>query len=263
MNPGLGDVAAASGVGWRCVLACSAVWVATGCAVGPVNDSASPTSLRAEVPLTGRSCLVNWQPFSLPGKRATLYEPQEIDGLAVVGAQADSSASLLRERLRVEPDALGDISFSWKVPRLMPQADVRVRETEDAVVRVVMGFAGDESRLSARNQSQFDLAAMLLGERPPYATLMYVWDANAPLGSIVTNSRSDRVRKIVVDVGGSALNEWHSHRRNIAADFQAAFGEAPGALVSVALMTDADNTAGQASAWYGPVCLLPAEPLVR
>jgi hypothetical protein len=67
----------------------------------------------------------------------------------------------------------------------------------------------------------------------------------------------------VVDVSGSALNEWHSHRRNITADFEAAFGEVPGALVSVALMTDADNTAGQASAWYGPVCLLPAEPLIR
>ena len=35
--------------------------------------------------------------MTLPGKRATLYEPQEIDGLAVVGAQADRSASLLRD----------------------------------------------------------------------------------------------------------------------------------------------------------------------
>lgn len=263
MSLGVGDVAVVCHVVCRVVLTLTAVGIATGCAVGPANDSAPPTSMRSEVPVTGRSCLVNWQPLSLPGKRATLYEPQEVDGLAVVGAQADGSASLLRERLRVEPDALGEISFSWKVPRLMPQADVRVRETEDAVVRVVMGFAGDESRLSARNQAQFDLAAMLLGERPPYATLMYVWDANAPLGSIVTNTRSDRVRKIVVDVAGSALNEWHSHRRNIAADFEAAFGEAPGALVSVALMTDADNTTGQASAWYGPVCLLPVEPLIR
>ena len=38
-------------------------------------------------------------------------------------------------------------------------------------------------------------------------------------------------------------------------DFQRAFGEAPGPLTSIALMTDTDNTASSAEAWYGPVTL--------
>ena len=97
---------------------------------------------------------------------------------------------------------------------------------------------------------------LFTGQRLPFATLMYVWDANAPLGTIVTNTRSDRVRKIVVDVSDSALNEWHRHRRNIAADFEAAYGEPPGALVSVALMTDADNTAESSLAYVSDLVLM-------
>ena len=42
-------------------------------------------------------------------------------------------------------------------------------------------------------------------------------------------------------------------RRFKFADFQQAFGEAPGALLSIGIMTDSDNTASTASAWYGPV----------
>ena len=34
-----------------------------------------------------------------------------------------------------------------------------------------------------------------------------------------------------------------------------AFGEAPGALQSVAIMTDSDNTRSRAQAWYGPLTL--------
>ena len=45
------------------------------------------------------------------------------------------------------------------------------------------------------------LAEALTGERPPYATLVYVWDATAPVGTVIINPRSDRIRKIVVDSG--------------------------------------------------------------
>jgi hypothetical protein len=100
-----------------------------------------------------------------------------------------------------------------------------------------------------------DLAEALTGEKPPYATLMYVWDAQAPVGTVIVNPRSDRIRKIVVDSGAAQLRRWREHRRDLAADFRLAFGEAPGTLLSVALMTDSDNTRSQALSWYGPVVL--------
>jgi hypothetical protein len=120
---------------------------------------------------------------------------------------------------------------------------------------VLFAFGGDASRLSARNQLLFDLAQALTGEPPPFATLMYVWDAKAPVGSVIVNPRSDRVRKIVVASGMAGLRQWQSYRRNLAADYRLAFGEAPGALQAMAVMTDGDNTHSQLATWYGEIRL--------
>ena len=84
---------------------------------------------------------------------------------------------------------------------------------------------------------------------------MYVWDAQAPVGTVIVNPRTDRIRKIVVDSGSHHLRRWRDHRRDLVADFKLAFGEDPGPLVSIAVMTDSDNTRSRATSWYGPVGL--------
>ena len=53
------------------------------------------------------------------------------------------------------------------------------------------------------------------------------------------------------------LGRWLDYRRDVRADFEQAFGEAPGALTAVGLMTDADNTRGRTRAWYGPMKFMP------
>ena len=138
----------------------------------------------------------------------------------------------------------------------MPNASVADIDREDAVARVIFGFTGDIDKLPLRTRMKFELAQALTGETPPYATLMYVWDTRLPVGTVVINPRSDRIRKIVVDSGPAELRRWREHRRDLAADFRLAFGEEPGALTSMAVMTDSDNVRGSAHTWYGPVELL-------
>jgi hypothetical protein len=196
---------------------------------------------------------VDWHDFPIPGKRSSRYLRVQKGGRLAYEAQADRSASMWRQRLDIPPERLGEVTFSWWVDRLLPQANVAEIEREDAVARVIFGFDGDRSRLSARTRAMFELAEMLTGEEPPYATLMYVWDTRLPVDTVVTNPRSDRIRKWVLDSGPSQLGRWRDHRRPLAQDFQTAFGEPPGRLMSVALMTDADNTQGSARTWYGPL----------
>jgi len=197
----------------------------------------------------------DWHAVLLPGKRPTAYALAQKDGRAAVCAQADRSASLWRRKLLVPPDRLGDVSFSWWVPQPLVDASVADAEREDAVVRIVFAFGGDHAKLSMRNRVMFELAEALTGEMPPYATLMYVWDTRAAVGSIVVGSRTDRVRKIVVDAGDGGLRQWRDHRRDLVADFRRAFGEDPGPLQAIAVMTDTDNTGTKAEAWYGAITL--------
>jgi hypothetical protein len=195
----------------------------------------------------------DWQALTLPGKEATRYAWTEKDGRRALAAQSKASASMWRKRLEPSVQSPGEVQFSWWVQDLVPGASVAVAEREDAPARVVFGFAGDTRKLPFRTRALFDLAEALTGEAPPYATLMYVWDSNLPVGTVVINPRSDRIRKIVVDSGPMQLRRWREHRRNLAADFRLAFGEEPGALSSVGVMTDSDNTRSEGTAWYGPV----------
>jgi hypothetical protein len=100
-----------------------------------------------------------------------------------------------------------------------------------------------------------DLTEALTGEPLPYATLMYVWSNQRPVDSVIVNARTDRVRKWVVESGDTRLKQWLSYQRDVRADFEKAFGEAPGRLVGIAIMTDADNTRSNVRAWYGDIHL--------
>jgi hypothetical protein len=196
-----------------------------------------------------------WQPLALPGKASTRYSWTEKDGRPALEAASERSASIWRKRLEPALAHVGEVSFSWWAQGLIPDASVADIDREDAVARVIFGFGGDVDKLPLRTRMKFELAQALTGEVPPYATLMYVWDSKLPIGTVVVNPRSDRIRKIVVDSGPGQLHRWRDHKRDLAADFRLAFGEAPGPLVSMAVMTDSDNNRASARTWYGLVVL--------
>jgi hypothetical protein len=222
-----------------------------GCAA-PGPEPAAPTAqpdgpAAAPDPVAG-----GWHSVLLPGKEATSYRWTSHDGRLALAASSAGSASLWRRKVALDAERVGSVRFAWWVDGVIAGASVADATAEDAPARVIFAFGGDESKLPQRTRMQFDLAEALTGERPPYATLMYVYESNAPPGSVIVNPRSDRVRKIVLDSGVDQLRRWRDHQRDLRADFRAAFGEDPGPLVAVALMTDSDNTRSRASAWYSP-----------
>ena len=202
----------------------------------------------------------NWHSVPLPGKKQTQYEAVHHDGRKAVRAHSERAASMWRRKLSVPAPDLHEVSFSWWVQDQPQNASVGDAHREDSAARVMFAFDGNVAALPMRTRALFELAEALTGESPPYATLMYVWDATAPVGSVITNPRSDRIRKIVVDSGTAQLGRWRDHRRHLADDFRLAFGEAPGALTSVALMADSDNTQSTARAWFGDVQFHPDPP---
>jgi len=228
------------------LLATTCLLTLSACAVTPPAPVASADDL--------------WRDVVLPGKPQTTYSAVLKDGRHAIAAVSDRSASLWRWNKRLPSEQIGEVSFSWWVNSPVDGGHVADMHKDDASARVLFAFDGDVASLPMRTRMLFELAEALTGEPPPYATLMYVWDTQAPVGSVIINSRTDRVRKIVVDSGTDRLGRWRDHKRDLAADFRLAFGEAPGALQSVAVMTDSDNTRSRAQAWYGPLTLhaLPA-----
>lgn len=200
-----------------------------------------------------------WGHFKLPGKRPSQFDFVFEDGREAIASSAQSSASMLRQVMRVEPSKLGNIKFSWKLPDLIQYADMSLREFDDSPVRVVLAFEGDRSRFSAKNAMLSELAHLLSGEPLPYATLMYVWCNECEPGKVIMNPHTDRIRKLPLESGPDKLNRWMDYERAVRADFVKAFGEEPGVLTSISIMTDTDNTKSIARAWYGPIALVPAQ----
>jgi hypothetical protein len=223
---------------------------------GCAHQASAPSPESAGVHHTTSSA--RWHAFALPGKARTRYEHKVIDGRKVVHARADRSASMWRQHVRLETQQLGRMHFSWKVPRLIDAADMTDRDGDDAPVRIVLAFDGDRQHLSVRNRMMFDLAESLTGEAPPYATLMYVWDPRAEVGAVIKAPRSDRVRGLVVESGPQRVGRWLHYERDVVADFRRAYGEDPGPLIGVAVMTDSDNTGTETEAFYGQIELLGA-----
>ena len=213
----------------------------------------SSTTLSLERASSEAPAFHGWQHMALPGKAATVYLPVHVAGREAMEVQALSSASLLRRKLGIASEDLGQIRFSWRVPALMPTADLARRDSADSVVRVVLSFEGDRSQFSPRDSMLSELVQVMTGDPLPYATLMYVWCPTREAGSVITNPRTGRIRKLVVESGPARLNQWLDYERDIRADYRKVFGEEPGRLIGVAIMTDSDNTQSQARAWYGPV----------
>jgi len=217
-------------------------------------DAAAPASAAANVRLEAFNH--TWIEHRLPTKRPTEYSLVQRDGREAIAARAESSVSVMRRDLRVEPAQLGRLKLSWLVEDLSADADVAQRDLDDSPARLVLAFDGDRGRFSPRDAAVSELAMLVTGEPLPYATLMYVWCAQRPPGSVIENARTSRIRKLVIESGPGGLGRWIDYERDLVADFERVFGEPPGALVGMGLMTDADNTRSRARTWYGAPQLL-------
>lgn len=240
----------------RCMWMLAAAALVAGCAAPPSQEGggSGAEALSASLLVTpGRG--VPWTPLVWPGKLNLPFIATQHQGRPALRVEADKSMSILRQRLADAPVRAGQIEFSWVVDSMFERSDIGVAGQDDAPVRVVLAFDGDRSRLSSRTRMQSELSRALLGEDMPYATLTYVWCNSRPVGTVVVSPRTDRVRKIVVESGPGHVGEWRDYRRDVVADYRRAFGEEPGPLIGVALMTDADNTGEKITAWYGALRL--------
>ncbi|MCU0925540.1 MAG: DUF3047 domain-containing protein [Hydrogenophaga sp.] len=221
--------------------------------VQAIQESAWARQTRIRFVAEGKS----WQHKTFGDRKPTLYQPTFQAGRPAIHALSIAGNSSLRQAVDPPPGvAVDQLRFSWLVLSLNEAADLRDNDIDDAVARVMLGFDGDRAaRFSARDHMLSELAQLVTGEPLPYATLIYVWDNRYPVGTVIANPHTDRIRHLVVESGPARLGRWVDQERDVQADFSHAFGEKPGPLRSVGVMSDANNTGASVEAWFGPLQL--------
>ena len=204
-----------------------------------------------------------WEHQVFMNRRPTRYHATEHQGRPALMAEALGANSTLNLPLAPPPGALPRrLHFSLFVPALNPVFNLKEKGEDDAVARLILSFDGDRSKAwKARDHIVSELSGLIAGKPLPYASIMYVWDNRYPAGSVIPNPYTERIKQIVVESGPQRLNQWVDFDRDIEADFRLAFGEAPGPMVGLGLMTDSNNSGAPVTAWYGPLELTLSAPV--
>lgn len=151
------------------------------------------------------------------------------------------------------------LAWRWKVDRVVHAADMARRTGDDYAARVYVFFDVPRSELPWNTRIKIAALELVYGKPIPTAAICYVWDNRYPVGTAQWNVYSDRVRMVVLRSGSAEAGEWRDERRDLVADYRAAFGaggELP-RMSGIAAGNDTDQTGERATAWFGDFRLEP------
>jgi len=231
--------------------------IAAGCATTPKAPPAgAPSQLAVFSTLRpGDPVPPEWGSWTMSRlKGLSRYQLVEDGGATVLKGSARASASGLLHYVDLDIRERPVLSWRWKVADLAPSDD----SPDDSPVRILVNFAGDYSKIPFGDRLFYDQFRFFTGQRLPYAGVMYVWGSRTPNGGEVRNKYTSRIKMIAVESGRENLGRWLEESRDVAEDYRRLFGEEPGKVVSVGIMTETDATDRALEAYYGDIAFRSA-----
>jgi len=184
-----------------------------------------------------------WIEMPLVGQ--TDYRLDSYQDRLSIRAEGQRSASGLVLPVDFDANDCPYLEWEWRVEELQESAILVDRDLEDVAASIYVMF-GDVGSFAAPNK---------------VPTLRYVWTTARVQEETIIDSPylPGVVRSIVVQGGIVSPLAWESERRDLVADYQAAFGGLPKERVqAVAIFTDNDQTQEPVVAHYGRAKLLCA-----
>lgn len=195
-----------------------------------------------------------WKPLTFEKiETHTDYTLVKNSQTVVVKAVSNQSSSGLIREILIDPKEYPVVEWSWKVENILKNGDVTSKDGDDYPARIYITFEYDSSRVGFFEKAKFELIKLIYGQYPPIGALNYIWESQSPIGTLVPNPYTDRVKMIVIQSGNQKLNQWVTEQRNVYEDYKKAFGEEPPNISGVAVMTDTDNTKESAVAYFGDI----------
>jgi hypothetical protein len=187
---------------------------------------------RVDIARFSQGNLSGWQTKAFAGE--TRYFLENSDGQLALRADSSAAASGRYREVSVDLNKTPILNWTWKVDGVLTGNDERIRAGDDYPARVYVVFSGGVMFWRTR-------------------AINYVWSNKQPIDSRWPNAFTDHAHMIAVESGSGRVGQWVSERRDVRADYRRAFGEEPGYVDAVAIMTDTDNTGAVATAWYGDI----------
>jgi hypothetical protein len=225
----------------------------------PARAGATLAIPRFSAAPVGSAVAPGWAHQRLPKvPEANRFEIVQDGSRRVLQVHSAAAASTWIARLSGDTPARPLLEWQWKVSRALAGSDLGSKDGDDYAARVYVLFDLPSERLSLGDRLRIAAARALSDAELPAAALCYVWGRAQPAGTSGWNPYTDRLRMFVVDSGDAFAQQWRSVRRDLRADWEAAFGGAMPPITAVAVGADTDNTADSVQAWFTDLVLAPA-----
>jgi len=177
--------------------------------------------------------LAGWERKSFKGE--TEYSIVREEGSTVVKARSRNAASGLFKKVQLDPLQYRYLRWKWKIAGPLANGAEKTKAGDDYSARVYVVFPG-----------------LFFWQTK---AINYVWSSRLPKEESFPNPYTRNAMMVVVESGPEKAGTWVSEQRDILADYRRLFGGEPRQLGAIAVMTDTDNTGGEAFAWYGDIAL--------
>lgn len=196
-----------------------------------------------------------WEEIKFGKTESTLYRLIEEEGRVVMQAKSEGTASGLIKEVNVSPEMYPMLHWEWKIDQVLSKGDVLTKQGDDYPARIYVTFDYDPKDLRFGERLKYRTARLLGYKDIPLRAISYIWSNKTPIDTIVPNAYTDWVAMISVECGNDNANTWQMHQRNVMEDYYDAFGEYPGDITGIAIMTDTDNTGEATTAYFGDITL--------
>lgn len=185
-----------------------------------------------------------WLAMSLsPNGRLTDYRLDSYQDHLSIRAEGQRAASGLVLPVNIDVEACPYLEWEWRVEKLQEGASLYEADLEDVAASIWVMFGDPEPGPWGA-----------ITAPKPVPTLRYVWTTDKIQEETIIDSPSQPgvIRSIVVQGGIVSPLAWESEQRDLAADYQAAFGGLPKSnVLAVALVTGNFHTQEPVVAHYG------------
>ena len=136
----------------------------------------------------------------------------------------------LQRDVDIDPVQMPYLTWRWKVTQLPAGADFRRAGTDDQAAQVLVAFSDRR-------------------------VLTYIWDSTAPKGTAAPVSDIPLVHifAVVCESGPSQANRWLAENRNVAADYERAYGRPAPRVKGLRLQINSQHTGTTAESYFGDV----------
>lgn len=196
--------------------------------------SASAVSI-AEIPVSAfaEDGISSWKEKVFAGH--TSYQAVTLDGLPALKAESNVSASGLYHEQRIDLYETPYLNWQWRIENKLIPTNEKNRAGDDYAARLYVVVDG----------------GLLYWKT---LALSYVWSASAYQDESWDNAfAGDSVRMLALRTRDNQTSQWHSEKRNVYEDLMEQFGKDVRYIDAVAVMTDIDNSKGQAVAYYADI----------